>query len=81
MSENLNPQSAQMADESMVRNLEAQAIAIWPQERALFLREPLPASGTICDVGCGTGEISARLAELEHSGVNGKAHKGELTHG
>jgi hypothetical protein len=27
----LNPQAHQMADESMVRNLEAQAQAIWPQ--------------------------------------------------
>jgi hypothetical protein len=33
MSENLNPQYEQMADESMVRNLAAQAEAIWPQER------------------------------------------------
>jgi hypothetical protein len=29
----LNPQGKQMADESMVRNLDAQARAIWPQER------------------------------------------------
>jgi hypothetical protein len=28
----LNPQAKQMADESMVRNLAAQAHAIWPQE-------------------------------------------------
>jgi hypothetical protein len=26
----LNPQAKQMADESMVRNLDAQARAIWP---------------------------------------------------
>jgi SAM-dependent methyltransferase len=64
MSENLNPQLEQMADESMVRNLAAQAIAIWPQERALFLRDPVPAGGRILDAGCGTGEISSRLAEL-----------------
>ena len=64
MSANLNPQFEQMAHESMVRNLAAQAIAIWPQERELFLREPPPARGRILDAGCGTGEISSRLAEL-----------------
>jgi len=64
MSENLNPQFEQMADESMVRNLAAQAVAIWPQERELFLRESLPARGRILDAGCGTGEISSRLAAL-----------------
>jgi SAM-dependent methyltransferase len=64
MSDNLNPQLEQMADESMVRNLAAQAIAIWPQERELFLRQPAPARGRILDAGCGTGEISSRLAEL-----------------
>ena len=34
----LNPQAAQMADESMVRTLAAQARAIWPQEAPLLLR-------------------------------------------
>jgi SAM-dependent methyltransferase len=63
-SDNLNPQLEQMADESMVRNLAAQAVAIWPQERELFLRRPVAAAGRILDVGCGTGEISSRLAEL-----------------
>jgi ubiquinone/menaquinone biosynthesis C-methylase UbiE len=55
-----NPQAKQMADESMVRNLAAQAAAIWPQEAPL-LRAYRPAA--ILDVGCGTGEISSRLAE------------------
>jgi len=64
MSEDLNPQFEQMADESMVRNLAAQAVAIWPQERELFLRAGLPARGRILDAGCGTGEISSRLAGL-----------------
>jgi SAM-dependent methyltransferase len=63
-SDNLNPQLEQMADESMVRNLAAQAVAIWPQERELFLRKPVPAAGRILDAGCGTGEISSRLAAL-----------------
>jgi ubiquinone/menaquinone biosynthesis C-methylase UbiE len=64
MTDNLNPQYEQMADESMVRNLAAQAIAIWPQERAIFLREPVHERGRILDAGCGTGEISSRLATL-----------------
>ncbi|MFN8178223.1 MAG: class I SAM-dependent methyltransferase [bacterium] len=60
----LNPQGEQMADESMVRNLEAQALAIWPQEVELVRRYGLPAEPRILDAGCGTGEISSRLAEL-----------------
>lgn len=51
-----------MADESMVRNLAAQAEAIWPQELPIFLRHD-PGAGAVLDVGCGTGEITARLAE------------------
>lgn len=50
-----------MADESMVRNLAAQAEAIWPQEQAIFDRNP--PRGDVLDIGCGTGEIIARLAE------------------
>ena len=38
MTQHKNPQAEQMRDESMVRNLEAQAIAIWPQEKPLFER-------------------------------------------
>jgi SAM-dependent methyltransferase len=57
-----SPQAAEMADESMVRNLAAQAEAIWPQESVLFRRHPPPRS--VLDVGCGTGEITARLGEL-----------------
>jgi ubiquinone/menaquinone biosynthesis C-methylase UbiE len=53
-----------MADESMVRNLDAQARAIWPQEMKLFHRYKLPAAPRILDAGCGTGEASSRLAEL-----------------
>jgi len=60
----LNPQHKQMADESMVRNLEAQALAIWPQEVGLIRRYQLPADIRILDAGCGTGEASSRLAEL-----------------
>ncbi|HEX4014314.1 MAG TPA: methyltransferase domain-containing protein [Candidatus Cybelea sp.] len=60
----LNPQAAQMADESMVRTLDAQARAIWPQESALFRRYSLPAQPSILDAGCGTGEIASRVATL-----------------
>lgn len=60
----LNPQSKQMADESMVRTLDAQARAIWPQEAPLFRRYAIPDEAKILDAGCGTGEIASRLAEL-----------------
>jgi SAM-dependent methyltransferase len=57
-----NPQAEPMAHESMVRNLAAQAEAIWPQERELIRRYALPEAPRILDVGCGTGELEARLA-------------------
>jgi ubiquinone/menaquinone biosynthesis C-methylase UbiE len=60
----LNPQVKQMADESMVRTLAAQARAIWPQEAPLFQRYALPPEPRIIDAGCGTGEVASRLAEL-----------------
>src|SRR5262245_56984158 len=59
-----NPQAREMADESMVRNLAAQAEAIWPQEAPLVARYALPAAPEVLDAGCGTGEITARLAAL-----------------
>jgi ubiquinone/menaquinone biosynthesis C-methylase UbiE len=62
--ENTNPQEREMADESMVRNLAAQAEAIWPQEVSLFPRYGLRPDAKILDAGCGTGEISVRLAQL-----------------
>lgn len=64
MHENLNPQREQMADESMVRNLAAQAACIWPQEREILLRHGLPDEPRILDAGCGTGEFSWRVADL-----------------
>jgi ubiquinone/menaquinone biosynthesis C-methylase UbiE len=60
----LNPQLKQMADESMVRNLDAQARAIWPQEAPLIRRYGLGPDIRILDAGCGTGEMSSRLAEM-----------------
>jgi SAM-dependent methyltransferase len=60
----LNPQAREMADESMVRNLAAQAEAIWPQESPLFARYRLPDNSQVLDAGCGTGEISRRIAAM-----------------
>ncbi len=60
----LNPQHKQMADESMVRNLDAQARAIWPQETPLLQRYGLAPDIRVLDAGCGTGEGASRLAEL-----------------
>ena len=60
----LNPHKEQMADESMVRTLDAQARAIWPQESPLIRRYGLPDDIRILDAGCGTGEASSRLAEM-----------------
>ncbi|MDM7916701.1 MAG: methyltransferase domain-containing protein [Candidatus Eisenbacteria bacterium] len=59
----LNPQAKQMADESMVRNLDAQAKAIWPQEVELIRGYGLLDGIRILDAGCGTGEAAYRLAE------------------
>ena len=67
-----NPQAKEMADESMVRNLDLQARAIWPQERALFERYRLAPDAKILDVACGTGEITRRLAGLfPHASIVG----------
>jgi len=59
-----NPQAEQMAHESMLRCLTAQADAIWPQERPLVERYALPRAAAVVDVGCGSGEISERLLDL-----------------
>ena len=64
MSDDRNPQARQMGDESMARNLAFQAQAIWPQEQALFARYGLSGAIRVLDLGCGTGEITARLARL-----------------
>lgn len=57
-----NPQAEQMAHESMLRTLAAQADAIWPAESPLFDRYGLDGPLDIADIGCGSGEITARLA-------------------
>jgi SAM-dependent methyltransferase len=59
----LNPQGQQMADESMVRTLASQIEAIWPQEKRLLDLYRLPRAARVLDVGAGTGEFSARVAE------------------
>ncbi|HEU0030687.1 MAG TPA: class I SAM-dependent methyltransferase [Kofleriaceae bacterium] len=65
-----NPQAKEMADESMVRNLIAQAEAIWPQEAPIVASYGLgdssqgAAAPEVLDVGCGIGEIAFRIAEL-----------------
>jgi len=48
----------------MVRTLAAQAELIWPQELALFERYGLTGEVAILDVGCGTGDVTHRIAEL-----------------
>jgi len=60
----LNPHGKQMADESMVRTLDAQALAIWPQESEMIRRYALPDDIRVLDAGCGTGEGASRLAEM-----------------
>ena len=62
--EDLNPQAAMMADESMIRTLRHQIEAIWPQEAPLFSRYGLAAGARILDLGCGTGEATVRLAGM-----------------
>jgi len=59
----LNPQGEQMADESMIRTLAAQIEAIWPQEKSLINFYRLPRNARVLDVGAGSGEFSARVAE------------------
>jgi ubiquinone/menaquinone biosynthesis C-methylase UbiE len=72
MTRERNPQADQMAAESMRRTLAAQAEAIWPAEQALFARYGLSGVIEIADIGCGSGEITSRLARLyPDAGVRG----------
>jgi ubiquinone/menaquinone biosynthesis C-methylase UbiE len=63
MSSHHNPQAEQMGDASMLRTLAHQAEAIWPQEQALFARYGLEGALDVLDLGCGSGEITRRLAQ------------------
>lgn len=51
-----------MTDASMERTLHFQAAAIWPKERQWFEAKGLHLHERVADLGCGTGEISSRLA-------------------
>lgn len=62
------PMRREMADPSMLRCLEAQATAIWPQERELIRRYGLESGVRVLEVGCGSGEFVDRLA-AEYSGA------------
>lgn len=64
MTDDLNPQFEQMADESMVRGLRGQAEAIWPDESRLLDVYGLSGGFRIADIGCGTGEFARRLLQL-----------------
>lgn len=64
MSTHRNPQAEQMAHESMVRNLRAQIECVWPQEQVVIERHALPQGAHVLDVGCGTGEFSAKVLAL-----------------
>lgn len=57
-----NPQAEQIGDASMARTLAYQADAIWPQELPLFDRYRMQGAIRILDLGCGTGQITRRLA-------------------
>ena len=50
-----------MENEAMVRTLDTQARAIWPQEKPILQRIFSRTDLNVLDVGCGTGEISSRL--------------------
>ena len=85
MSQDRNPQAEQMAVEYMIRNLAAQANAIWPQERTLFARYALSPDCLIADIGCGSGEITSRLAGMypraDLIGIDILEHTVELARG
>jgi len=51
-----------MASEIMAETLAFQAQAIWDKERPLWTPEWTESLQSILDVGCGTGQISSRLA-------------------
>ena len=63
MSTHLDPRQRAIADEAIIRNLAAQALAIWPQEELFVEHYKLPAGAKILDVGCGTGEVPVRMVD------------------
>jgi ubiquinone/menaquinone biosynthesis C-methylase UbiE len=61
MTETTYGQKEPMENDAMVRTLDAQARAIWPQERILLKRIFHREGLDVVDVGCGTGEIASRI--------------------
>ncbi len=61
MSDHDYGQKAPMENEAMARTLDAQARAIWPQERNIVKRIFTRPGLDVLDVGCGTGEIAVRI--------------------
>jgi len=53
-----------MAHESMLRTLQWQLEAVWPQESPILSSYDLPAEAAILDVGCGPGYATRRIARL-----------------
>lgn len=54
-----------MASQVMADTLEFQALAIWDKERPLWEQARFSGYASVVDVGCGTGQISSRLAKLD----------------
>jgi len=56
-------QKEPMENEAMARTFDAQARAIWPQEKETLRRVFSKKGLRVLDVGCGTGEISSRVVK------------------
>jgi hypothetical protein len=75
MTDDLNPQAKEMADESMVRHLAAQAEAIWPQENKLFARYQLPDEAEILDAWLRhRGDLAAPRRDVSTRTHSGNRH-------